>query len=347
MASFRQCLHPCFGCIGSWLAEVVEPIAPEEGAPEEYLLELYTALGAASPLLDTLVTTVRLSWDPSRQKLRVLGSFLAGKNSLEELSGILSCIWRFHSFTASRWCTVGKACRAYSLRLVTGFMDLFEFAKKAEKITHYDAAGASDLPKEMHKFCLVVGLIAYLPESFLDALLSDNRLLQQAHALENLVFEELDYVEQRTPAFWKGLSEHVKGPPSCLRDQVVFGCQVALGYLDAKVFSVVAALPWSLARGDVTLNLQTLENTEQSPSEPLTRQIWALLKAGFPLAEMATAVRLWSSVSFTSHLTETMHASAALVKRHHPDYGMATLTNRAFIHIFRSVGPLARDREST
>ena len=46
--------------------------------------------------------------------------------------------------------------------------------------------------------------------------------------------------------------------------------------------------------------------------------------------------RLIQNVSFTSHFTERQHASAATLKRFHPDYDVTLLTARSFLHTFRS-----------
>ena len=336
MASYRQCLLPTFSCLGSWLVEVVEVLPDTQAPDEEHLLQLYSYLGTPASLLDELVSRLRLRWDPLRHRLQVTASFMALENSLEELSRVLTCLWRFQSFTASRWCTVGKSCRCYALCLVTGYMHLFSYAKRQGVLPSFESAGATDVPQSVHTFCMVMAFVSYLPEGFLAGLLADNRLLRQADTLEAAMQDELMQFEQFPPVMWQTLSGHVAEEAATLRHLVIWGSHIVYAYMDLKIFSVIGELPWCLARGDIVANLEALQSNTEPPADPFSQKIWALLVSGYPFGEIQAAVQLWSTASFTSHLTETLHASAALVRRHHPDYSCERLTQRAFLHIMRS-----------
>ena len=185
-------------------------------------------------------------------------------------------------------------------------------------------------------FCYIVGLIAYLPEGFLAAMLEDNRLLRRAQELEAALHEDLVFYEELSVSFWQVLAGHVSLEPAALRHHVLWGSHVALGYLDLKVFSTIAELPWCLVRGQIGQNLAALQESSSVPEDSFTRKVWALLKAGYPFLEIEQALHLWSASSFSSHLTETLHASAALVRRHHPEYSPERLVGRAFAHTLRS-----------
>ena len=255
MASHRQCLLSTFACLGSWLVQVVEVVPDSKGPSEEQLLQLYSFLGTPASLLDDVVSRARVRWDPHRQRLQVSASFMALESSLEELSRVLKCLWRFQSFTASRWCTVGKSCRCYSLCLVTGYMHLFSCAKNRGYLSTFDSAGATDVPQPVHTFYVVIGLVSYLPEGFLAGLLADNRLLQHVEGLEAGMQDELTQFEELPPSFWQGPSAHLVVEAAALRHLVMWGSHIAYAYMDLKIFSVIGEMPWCLARGDIAANL--------------------------------------------------------------------------------------------
>ena len=141
MASFRLCLLPTIGCLGTWLTKVVDVIPDHQPFDADTMLQIYVTLGAPESLIDVLVHQVRLRWVPQSQRLEVAASFLALQDSLEKLSNLLMCLWRFHTFTSSRWCTIGKACRSFALSKATGFMSLFVHAKQHGVLSRVVTAG--------------------------------------------------------------------------------------------------------------------------------------------------------------------------------------------------------------
>ena len=134
---------------------------------------------------------------------------------------------------------------------------------------------------------------------------------------------------------WACLAVPLSLSPSELRHKVVAGSHVSLAYLDSKVFTTLSGLPWSLCLGDIETNLKDLLMQDDVPTEVTARKIWCLGKNGYDSSKLVDALYAMRELSFTSHLTEKLHASAALVKRHHPDYGPRTTEMRAFIHSFR------------
>eukprot|EP00971_Amphidinium_carterae_P196603 3901674-Amphidinium_carterae.1 len=109
--------------------------------------------------------------------------------------------------------------------------------------------------------------------------------------------------------------------------------------LTHRVFREVESLPWSLCRGDLEANVRSLL-TGPKPEEPLSGKLWDVGKAG--LASQASLVQvldLLGQTSWSSSHAEKMHASCALVRKHHPECGGQTLSLRAFIHMARELLP--------
>ena len=166
-------------------------------------------------------------------------------------------------------------------------------------------------------------------------MLRDNRLLKHGVEVLETAIEELQLLESLPTEVWKCLSDHAGISPTDMRHKVTSGCHVSLAYLDKRVFSTLCALPWSLCIGDVNHNLEQLLQEPEMPTDVTSQKIWSLGRSGFDRRRLVQAIEAMRELSFTSHLTEKLHASAALVKRHHPDYGVRTTEMRAFVHTFR------------
>ena len=66
----------------------------------------------------------------------------------------------------------------------------------------------------------------------------------------------------------------------------------------------------------------------------------------FPRQQLVEGVQLLQHLGWTSTTVEQQHASAALVKRVHPTYGLPMIMSRALLHtarLFYTVDPLDRE----
>eukprot|EP00971_Amphidinium_carterae_P015565 307271-Amphidinium_carterae.1 len=79
-----------------------------------------------------------LWWSGTCGKLFVRPGFLMSQDCIADLSGTLLMMWKMELFSASRWLTVGSACRHYVLAHATGYTCFFSFAKARGKISDYD-----------------------------------------------------------------------------------------------------------------------------------------------------------------------------------------------------------------
>ena len=85
-------------------------------------------------------------------------------------------------------------------------------------------------------FCVVIGLVAYLPEAFLGGVLCDNRAALRRDDLEESVLLEWQFLERLPPSFWRSLAPLVDLCPAALRNMVIKGAAVAWSYLEWRVF---------------------------------------------------------------------------------------------------------------
>ena len=335
IGAIRECLIKCYRGLGTWLMSVIEPVPMSELPSEQTRLQFFQLLGAPADIIAELVSEMCLWWDPDKNQLKVASHFLAMDDSVTRVSALLIQLWRPQSFTASRWATIGVSCRSVALSVSTGLLSLLQHLQNSGVISDYESQGTKMIKEEQILFCFSIGLVSYVPESFIEALLRDNRLLR--HGLEVLenTLEELSVLETVEAEVWACLAGPLRLSPSELRHKVVAGSHVSLAYLDSKVFTTLSGLPWSLCLGDMETNLKDLLMQDEMPTEVTARKIWCLGKNSYDSAKLLDALYAMRELSFTSRLTEKLHASAALVKRHHPDYGPRTTEMRAFIHSFR------------
>eukprot|EP00971_Amphidinium_carterae_P336872 6473440-Amphidinium_carterae.2 len=115
-------------------------------------------------------------------------------------------MWRFSQFFACRWTTVGHSCRTVALACATGFSECFAFLHERKFVSDFEASGAELLDEACKKFCLCIGLAAFLLETFLNHLMQDNRLLKTHLDVEALLSEELCFL---IPSIaWQMLASH-------------------------------------------------------------------------------------------------------------------------------------------
>ena len=121
------------------------------------------------------------------------------------------------------------------------------------------------------------------------------------------------------------------------------------------VFKKVREYPWRLCRrggGDhahdgwatgeeaVRQNLEELKE-QREPSEPTTWKIWTLLQdeQGFPIKQLILAIMLLGDVPWGAVTTEQQHASCSLMHKFHPEWQLATLLLKAFVHCLERLLP--------
>ena len=131
-----------------------------------------------------------------------------------------------------------------------------------------------------------------------------------------------------------------------LKSQVMNSAHTSLGFIDERVWRRCQAWPWRVAIGDIEHNIVELAAMEIPPDESLARKIWALANMDFPREQLVEGVRLLQHVGWTSTIVEQQHASATMVRRVHPTYGLQMICSRALLHtarLFYSVDPLDRE----
>eukprot|EP00971_Amphidinium_carterae_P217565 4319008-Amphidinium_carterae.4 len=335
VAVYRRSVSASVSILSSWLSEVLEgrPIAHCQS--EDVLTQFYRLLGMDAAALDVVCSEMHLWWNAATSRLEVLDSYLLQEDCIQEISSVLLQVWRFPSFVSSRWLTVGCSLRCLLLGFSLGYHSCFEKMRVLGIVSDYEGSICDGFKAKVVEFAAVIGVCAYLPESILSRLMADNRLMAQWTETFEEMSEELSMVLSLSDSTWQLLGLVVGEASVALRSKVVFGTLLAASYLHARVFHPTSLLPWSLCIGNISNNVEELVSSAEAPDELFSRKLWALNQVGYSRERLIDLVVLLQGCSFTSHLTERLHASAAGIKKRHPEYTSATLAARSFVHMFR------------
>ena len=324
--------------LANWLCDVVTPCSLDMVPTEEELQCLWRTLGVEPSLADTLVSFRVLFVDGA---LRIWQDAMTNRTDwLEDLSACLLGVWRFGPFCSSRWCTIGLCLRGVLASHLLGFGSLFTRLVDSGRLSQYELHGVARLGPSEFVFSVVCGLSSYGPEGFLAALMEDNRMALIADDLLENLDDELMHISTLPSFVWRTLSQLCPGT-SCiqLRDRCIAASHVSAAYIMQKSLATALSLPWSLCAGNIADNLEQLKRTDLDTEDQVSSKLQVLARSGYNMDRLADAVALLGQCSFSSYQTEQLHASASVVRKHHPDAGLAHVLTRSFLHSFRSLLP--------
>ena len=331
---YRKGFMASVAALGPWLAESVQPVPDDMLPAQDGMRQVYTVLGASEDQLSVLLQALP-HWDSGIEKLNVSETFLKAEDSISDLSGLLLDLWRFPSFSSSRWVSLGCSARLYSLSRLTGFHSMFRYMMEQGIISEYDSAGTLKMGSHEHQWCLEVGLVSTLADSFLCGALADSRVALNCHAMAVEVQAAFDNLEYLPADAWRLLSKDLPLAPAQLRHRVIGAAWVCLAHLDWRVFSTVTDLPWSLLHEGPEAAVDTLLEYEEAPPENLAAKAWMLLRLGHSRQDVQAALGLLRNVSWTSAFTEKQHASTKVVRKFHSDLSYEVMSARGYIHTVR------------
>jgi len=323
--------------MGAWLRRVLVFSGEDELEPMEVMQELWTTLGCDPELTETLACELRLCWRDGC--LRVAASRGKGVASvIERVSGALLALWKFKTFSTSRWCSVGTPCRTFVAALLTGFDSMVSHIRQDPASSDFHLHGYEKLSLQKKEFLVVAGLAAYVPEAFLLELLEDSRIPMRLAAFQDCLRDEAGFLARISLPVWSLLANVCGWSGLQLQSEVLFAAHTAIGFISTRVLTEAQKLPWALATGDLDRNLADLKAGPE-PDEPTAAKVWSLLQVGYNRELLKQGLMLIQDCPWSSASAEQQHASATVMKKFHPEYGQETLMVRAMLHSMRLLLP--------
>ena len=343
-AALRNSYDLILSNVDHWLLNHVSWVDATECAPAEQMQKVWVALGVDVVLAEQLAFYLRLRWDHHSQTLHVCKDVLESPSGPEDVVTALLGIWKFKTFSDSRWITVGICCRSLVAGLLSGLSSLIDFIKdkNVTKNMEYHLGGWNKLGDTAIRFIVLSSLASYVPDAALGQLFEDSRLVKHCDAVRESMVDELTWLESMDDFIWATLCKvfpaSVDMSHDRLRSEVLEAAHVAACFFDWRALLPATSLPWSLVQGDQVENLRRLAEGPE-PREPTAWKIWQLVHAGCSNELLQQGLNLMGEAPWTTGSTEQNHAMAAVVKRLHKEMGEEQLVSRAYIGGFLKVMP--------
>ena len=90
--------------------------------------------------------------------------------------------------------------------------------------------------------------------------------------LRSGIEDEFAFLEFLPRKIWAFLADRSGMPAESLRSKVLSAAMISWAFVDSKVLSVAAGMPWVLCDGDVAANLKEMMDRGELPDEPVARK---------------------------------------------------------------------------
>lgn len=297
---------------------------------EEEVAQFWTTLGVEPQWLEELCH-INPRWRDG--SLWVNEALQQDPSGFDRVSSMILYMLQWKQFSATRWATVGSACRYLMRSLSVGLEQLVKLTKEDPNVSEVHLAGFARCRFLVKKYACVASVAAFPLEAFLLEVMEDDRLCRNLPALEACVLEELSCLERISNASWDRLAEVVQDcSGSQLQSAALLSAHASVAFLDKRVFQVARGFPWKLTQGDIAANLEALSESNAAVADPTTAQIKSLLGLGYNRAALVDAVALLREVPWSTLGVEQAHGSVACIHKLHKGCGVETITCRALLH---------------
>ena len=296
----------------------------------------WNALGV-DPAVANELAELNVRW--SGDRLLVCAAARSSDGLIERVSTLMLALFRFQKFSDSRWCTLGAACRSLTAALCVGLRGLVAAVRADPLSSDYHIHGFERLSMQSTRYVVIAGVSMHVADSFLVDLLEDDRVARRADALRSVLVEETKWLASLDDAVWQRLAGVISNAYDGLRlrSECVDAALVCGAFITRSVLYQLEKCPWSLVMGDIDENLDALQEQARAPRELIAKKIQTLLRMDFSRDVIKEGLMLLRDVHWSTASCEQGHGSASAISRQHPNYGLAMLSQRALIHMARSL----------
>ena len=328
--SLRNSMDLLSRYIGEWVALRLRytPRAPETWVTSQR--QLWQALGLEMETVEVLADDLQLRFADGVLYVSDQAPSVIGDDVVGTICACLLSAWRFRKWTESRWLTVGTSSRIVVAGLLLGLPDLVAHICADPRASLFYLKGFSRLAADRKQFLVQVSIASRVAEGLEAELLEDSRVARRLPDLWQAASEELQWVIGIDDAVWALLASSCDMRAADLKADCVSAAHISYHFLWRRILEPAGELPWSLVRGNVRDNLDVLAEGDP-PEEPVSKQLWILLHAGFSKVQLELTVRLLGEIGWATVPAEQQHGSLAAFRRWHPEYGTETLLSRTMI----------------
>ena len=250
----------------------------------------------------------------------------------ERIFGVILSIFRFKKFTDSRWLTIGDSARTLLAALFVGLRPLVDMTRQDGKGSDYYLNGFQRLTSEILLYITVVFVVAFVPDSFLHELLSDDRMADRLFSFKEILKHELDWILSLEASIWNRLCMFSTSSPLDLQSVCINGGLKASAFIHRRCISVLVIDPWRITRGNIDDNLIELAEQEE-PQDVVMMKMWRFLKMKLNRKAIKTGIELMKSIPWSTVGVEQGHGSTAVIHRFRKCYEDNSLMGRSLVSL--------------
>ena len=304
---------------------------PDDPIGHQHRYSYWVALGADSDAAEMLAD-LALWW--SDGALEVSDRHAASPELFQRVSLLMWTLCRFKDFTDSRWATMGPSCRTLIALLSLGLKALVQDVLGDPSKSQYHLSGFSQLNHEVEHYAAVCAISSVVCDSVLYELLEDDRMAKRVSIVEEAIHTEVEWASALDDSVWHRLGRVIGIGAQSLRTDCLSAAGTMRAFMEMRFLFQARQLPWSLALGNISENLDNLLRTKEVV-DPTSQKIVQLLSMGFPRPAIEEAVSLLADCPWTTTTQEQGHRAASGMHQAHRLYGTRTLTTRSLINTVR------------
>ena len=311
------------------------------------LLAFWTALDI-TPDLSSMLAERGVFWKDG--KLLVSCACKDDPDIIPWLYNALMTVFCFKRFSTSRWITVGSSMRTLIAACALGIRHLHQVTIEDPHVGTYYLSGFKNLSGPMRHMAVVAALSSRPTEALSLAMLEDDRAVRNIDNLEGILTEEMNWLQQLSLPVWQLLSLASDSGSSCraIRSECLDCAHTSVSYTYKNFLSQVRSLPWSLAIGDVSANLDAFAGSSEPVEDAVAKKIKTLLSMKFSRTELEEAVLMLRECRWSTAFAEQLHAQCAVLHKLHREYGAETLCARTMLQLAKlltGADPLAMEEQ--
>jgi hypothetical protein len=236
----------------------------EEEADHDKVYAFWLALSVEEDIAKILAD-LDLRWDGNA--LWVAERHRTTPDVVEKVSACMLAVFKFREFTASRWLTVGIACRSLIGALAVGLRPLVAMIRADPSASDYYMHGFAEVDGTLH-YATVAGVASHVCDAVLLALLADDRMATRQEKYKEVIARELQQVSHMSDYAWGRLSKLLgECTAKSLKSDCIQAALASAAFLQMRMFSAASKYPWKLCSGDIDANLQALAEHD-TPTPP-------------------------------------------------------------------------------
>ena len=289
--------------------------------------QLWSVLGMSATMLDVVVE-VDPWYDATLLHVNPLVFEDAAEDPFRKCSECVMYLLEWRRFTEARFLSMGLASSGLLTSLAVSLTAMVADALALPGVST-NLNGFSRLKEQQQVLMLILIVVHQLLNEWFALIMSDDRLLRARQDVLQTEEDELQLIRSWRPQIWSALASLIKVPydSAVLRSQALHAVHLAAAYAHEKIFMVMEQYPWRLGLSTETDSLEELLLQSEEPLD-----LWRMLKAGVPPAELISVAEFLQQASWSSLAVEQAHGSSATVRRYHLQLTLDHHLNRSFLH---------------